>query len=106
MARHRPLERTRRRRGSAGGGNASDLPPRDPCRVLSDILDRRKFLIIIQLLLAGASICLMLLSATGLQTITSLIAFTFVGGIGAALMAPTWQAIVPELVQSRISKVP
>jgi hypothetical protein len=25
-------------------------------------------------------------------------AFTFLGGIGAALMAPTWQAIVPELV--------
>ncbi|ACP23040.1 putative MFS family transporter (plasmid) [Sinorhizobium fredii NGR234] len=69
-----------------------------PAGVLSDILDRRKFLIIIQLLLAGASICLMLLSATGLQTITSLIALTFVGGIGAALMAPTWQAIVPELV--------
>ncbi|WP_370125843.1 MFS transporter [Sinorhizobium fredii] len=69
-----------------------------PAGVLSDILDRRKFLIIIQLLLAGASICLMLLSATGLQTVTSLIALTFVGGIGAALMAPTWQAIVPELV--------
>lgn len=69
-----------------------------PAGVLADILDRRKFLIIIQLLLAAASICLMFLSAMGLQTITSLIAFTFVGGIGAALMAPTWQAIVPELV--------
>ncbi|APO76570.1 major facilitator superfamily protein [Rhizobium etli 8C-3] len=69
-----------------------------PAGVLSDILDRRKFLIIVQLLLAAASVCLMLLSAMGLQTVTSLIALTFVGGIGAALMAPTWQAIVPELV--------
>lgn len=69
-----------------------------PAGVLSDILDRRKFLIVIQLLLAAASICLMLLSATGLQSVSSLIALTFVGGIGAALMAPTWQAIVPELV--------
>ncbi|TIP90358.1 MAG: MFS transporter, partial [Mesorhizobium sp.] len=69
-----------------------------PAGVLSDILDRRKFLIFIQLLLAAVSTGLMLLSATGLQSVSSLIALTFVGGIGAALMAPTWQAIVPELV--------
>jgi MFS family permease len=69
-----------------------------PAGVLSDILDRRKFLIVIQLILATASISLLTLSATGLQSITSLVAFTFIGGIGAALMAPTWQAIVPELV--------
>lgn len=69
-----------------------------PAGVLSDILDRRKFLIAIQLILGSASICLLILSATGLQSISSLVALTFVGGIGAALMAPTWQAIVPELV--------
>ena len=32
---------------------------------------------------------------------TSLITLTFVGGIGAALMGPTWQAIVPELVPKK-----
>ncbi|WP_028353675.1 MFS transporter [Bordetella petrii] len=69
-----------------------------PAGVLSDILDRRKFLIGIQLLLAGTSITLMLLSALGLQSVASLVALTFLGGIGAALMGPTWQAIVPELV--------
>lgn len=69
-----------------------------PAGVLSDILDRRKFLIVIQLMLACVSVCLMLLSATGLQSVSSLIALTFAGGVGAALMAPTWQAIVPELV--------
>lgn len=69
-----------------------------PAGVLSDILDRRKFLIVIQLILASASVSLLVLSATGLQTVTSLVAFTFIGGIGAALMAPTWQSIVPELV--------
>ncbi|TEA77195.1 MFS transporter [Allopusillimonas ginsengisoli] len=72
-----------------------------PAGVLSDILDRRKFLIGIQLLLGTVSICLMLLSATGLQSVTSLIALTFFGGIGAALMGPTWQAIVPELVEKQ-----
>lgn len=60
-----------------------------PAGVLSDILDRRKFLIGIQLLMASVSICLLLLSATGLQTILSLVALTFVGGVGAALMGPT-----------------
>lgn len=72
-----------------------------PAGVLSDILDRRKFLIAIQLLLAATSVSLMLLSASGLQSVVSLIALTFMGGIGAALMGPTWQAIVPELVEKK-----
>ncbi|GAA5235428.1 MFS transporter [Verticiella sediminum] len=72
-----------------------------PAGVLADILDRRKFLIGIQFLLAGTSVSLMLLSAAGLQSVASLVALTFLGGIGAALMGPTWQAIVPELVQKR-----
>lgn len=69
-----------------------------PAGVLSDILDRRRFLIAIQIGLACVSGALMLLSLTGLMTVSSLIALTFLGGIGAALMAPTWQSIVPELV--------
>jgi len=72
-----------------------------PAGVLADILDRRKFLIGIQLLLASVSICLLLLSATGLQSVVSLIGLTFLGGVGAALMGPTWQAIVPELVERK-----
>ncbi|CAN7626844.1 MFS transporter [Rhizobium sp. LjRoot98] len=69
-----------------------------PAGVLSDILDRRKFLIAIQLLLASVSISLMLLSYMGMLSVSALIGLTFLGGIGAALMGPTWQAIVPELV--------
>lgn len=69
-----------------------------PAGVLSDILDRRRFLIGIQVLLAGVSTTLMLLSYTGLISVGSLIALTLVGGVGAALMGPTWQSIVPELV--------
>jgi MFS family permease len=72
-----------------------------PAGVLADILDRRKFLIGIQLLLAGVSLCLMLLSAAGLQSVASLVALTFLGGVGAALMGPTWQAVVPELVEKK-----
>jgi MFS family permease len=72
-----------------------------PAGVLADTLDRRKFLIGVQLLLASVSICLLLLSALGMQSVTSLVALTFLGGIGAALMGPTWQAIVPELVEKK-----
>ena len=69
-----------------------------PAGVLSDILDRRKFLIFVQIGLAGVSAALMLLALTGALSVTSLVALTFLGGVGAALMSPTWQSIVPELV--------
>ncbi|WP_028733439.1 MFS transporter [Rhizobium leguminosarum] len=70
-----------------------------PAGVLTDILDRRKFLIAVQLLLASVSITLMILAQTGLLSVGALIGLTFLGGVGAALMGPTWQAIVPELVK-------
>ncbi|AZO81927.1 MULTISPECIES: MFS transporter [unclassified Bosea (in: a-proteobacteria)] len=69
-----------------------------PAGVLSDILDRRKFLIAIQLLLACVSLALMALASLGQLSVPALVGLTFLGGVGAALMAPTWQAIVPELV--------
>lgn len=69
-----------------------------PAGVLSDILDRRKFLIAIQILLGCVSLSLMLLAGTGQLSVPALVGLTFLGGVGAALMAPTWQAIVPELV--------
>ncbi|MEH6721348.1 MAG: MFS transporter [Aurantimonas endophytica] len=69
-----------------------------PAGVLSDILDRRRFLIAIQLMLGCVSLTLCILALTGLMSVPALLSLTFVGGIGAALMGPTWQSIVPELV--------
>lgn len=69
-----------------------------PAGVLSDILDRRRLLIFVQLLLASISGTLLFLSHHNLLTVEYLVALTFIGGIGAALMGPAWQAIVPELV--------
>lgn len=69
-----------------------------PAGVLSDILDKRKFLIGIQILLACVSGTLLWLSRANALTVEYLVALTFIGGIGAALMGPTWQSIVPELV--------
>jgi MFS family permease len=69
-----------------------------PAGVLSDILDRRHLLIGVLLGLASVSASLSVLSATGAVSVEALVALTFLGGIGAALAAPSWQAIVPELV--------
>ncbi|WP_207484346.1 MFS transporter [Arenibaculum pallidiluteum] len=69
-----------------------------PAGVLSDIMDRRRMLIAVQCALACVSAALMLLASTGSATVASIAALTFLGGVGAALMAPSWQAIVPELV--------
>jgi len=69
-----------------------------PAGVLSDILDRRRFLIVVQVCLALVSGTLMLLAWRQALTIEILIALAFAGGIGAAMMGPTWQSIVPELV--------
>lgn len=75
-----------------------------PSGVLSDILDRRRFLLAVQVLLGCTSLTLALLAASGQLTVAYLIGLTFVGGIGAALMGPTWQSIVPELVPREILK--
>ncbi|MGX6566509.1 MFS transporter [Cupriavidus necator] len=69
-----------------------------PAGVLSDILDRRRFLIVIQVGLAMVSGSLMLLAWQDGLTIELLIGLAFLGGIGTAMMGPTWQSIVPELV--------
>jgi MFS family permease len=69
-----------------------------PAGVLTDILDRRRFLIFAQVLLILVSTSLLLLAATDTMTIPYLVALTFLGGVGAALAMPAWQAIVPELV--------
>ena len=69
-----------------------------PAGVLSDILDRRRFLLMIQVGLGLVSSCLAFLAWSGSVTVESLVLLTFLGGTGAALATPAWQAITPELV--------
>lgn len=75
-----------------------------PAGVLSDIFDRRRLLIGVQILLACVSLTLMTLASLDLLTVEALIGLTFLGGIGAALAAPAWQAVVPELVPREVLK--
>lgn len=69
-----------------------------PAGVLSDILDRRRLLIVLQIVLGTVSSLLAALAWTGTVSVESLIVLTFLGGVGAALATPAWQAITPELV--------
>lgn len=69
-----------------------------PSGALADVVDRRRLLIFTQawMLLAAAGLAAVTLA--GEATPEALLAFTFLLGVGGALNAPAWQAIVPELV--------
>ncbi|WP_369058255.1 MFS transporter [Caulobacter sp. 73W] len=69
-----------------------------PAGALADIVDRRRLLIAAQVLGLTAAAVLAVLTWFGLTTPYVLLAATFVAGIAAALSAPVFQAIVPELV--------
>src|SRR5258706_8179380 len=65
---------------------------------LADVVDRRRLLMITQTWMLFASAALGVLTLLGLTSIWVLLALTFLLGLGAALNAPAWQAIIPELV--------
>lgn len=72
-----------------------------PAGALADIVDRRKMLLAAQILGLLAALLLAILTLLDLVTPEVLLAGTFVLGIAAALSAPVFQAIVPELVDKR-----
>jgi len=69
-----------------------------PAGALADIVNRRKLLIAVNgaltLIVAGLGFLVWL----GRMTPEILLTFTFLVGAGSALIAPSWQAIVPSLV--------
>ncbi|MEM6974116.1 MAG: MFS transporter [Pseudomonadota bacterium] len=69
-----------------------------PAGALADILDRRRLLLSVNLVLAVVAASMTALVAGGMMTAPLLLLFTFLLGAGAAFMAPAWQAIVPGLV--------
>src|ERR1700722_4628527 len=72
-----------------------------PAGALADIVDRRRLLIVVEILITAVSAVFAFLVWVGMVTPLVLLAFTFLGGIGNALEAPVWQAIVPALVPKR-----
>jgi MFS family permease len=69
-----------------------------PGGALADIVDRRIFLLGTQIWTILAAILLAVLTLLHLMTAGWLLVLTFAIGIGSALTAPAWSAIVPELV--------
>jgi len=72
-----------------------------PAGALADIVDRRRYLLIVQLLMALTAVSLTVVTWSGMTTPVILVAFTFALGCGAAFNAPAWQALTPELVPQK-----
>jgi MFS family permease len=66
--------------------------------VLSDIIDKRRFLIAGEVSIAILSAIFAAMVWFGRVTPASLLWFTFLIGVANALTSPAWQAVVPELV--------
>src|SRR5581483_10935245 len=69
-----------------------------PAGALADVVDRRRVLLGTQGWMLAAAAALGVLALSGRTTPWSLLGLTFALGLGAAMNAPAWQAITPELV--------
>ena len=69
-----------------------------PGGALADIFDRRRFLIVLQVLQIIAGIGLTWLTFADQMTPPLLLGFTFVLGAASALATPAYEALIPELV--------
>ena len=69
-----------------------------PAGALADVMNRRQLLFAAQAGLGVLSLLLALLALADSLTPSLLLVAALLGGIGAALSGPAWQAIVPQLV--------
>jgi MFS family permease len=69
-----------------------------PAGALADIMDRRRLLIGVQLMLMAVAFALTILAYLGQMTPLLLLLLILAGGAGAAVAGPAFHAIVPELV--------
>lgn len=69
-----------------------------PAGVIADIFDRRKLLIVTQVWMFLVALILSIMSFQGLVGPFSILFFTFLMGIGAAMNGPAWQSMIPFIV--------
>ena len=69
-----------------------------PAGALADIVDKRRFLIIGEVAVTAVSALFAAIVSVGAATPGNLLLFTFLIGAVAAMTAPAWQSIVPQLV--------
>ena len=71
-----------------------------PAGAIADIVDRRRLLIVVQIYLLIVASLLAAMTLLSVVTPWGLLGFIFALGVGAALLMPTWSAIVPDLVSA------
>jgi MFS family permease/quinol monooxygenase YgiN len=69
-----------------------------PAGALADIIDKRRFIIVLEILITLVSAIFAVLVSADLVSPATLLLFTFLISVFAALEAPAWQSIVPQLV--------
>jgi MFS family permease len=69
-----------------------------PAGAIGDVFDRRRVLLVSQTFMLLAAALLAVLTFSGNVTPWVLLGLTFAVGAGRALTAPSWQAIIPQLV--------
>jgi MFS family permease len=72
-----------------------------PAGTIADLVDRRKLLLATETWMLLVALTLGVLTLTGQVSAGSLLALSFLIGLGSAFDAPAWQAIVPDLVERR-----
>jgi MFS family permease len=72
-----------------------------PAGALADIFDRRRLLMMAEIGITAVSTIFAILVWLDAVTPASLLVFTFLAGVGGALMALAWQSTVPQLVPKR-----
>ena len=66
--------------------------------ILADRFDRRRYIIVCQVWMMGVAATLAVLAYLGQLTHWNLLALAFCMGLGNAMNAPAWHAVVPEIV--------
>lgn len=69
-----------------------------PAGAMADVVDRRRIIIVTQIWMLAAAAALGVLALLDLTTPWTLLLLVLALGVGNALNAPAWQAIIPELV--------
>lgn len=69
-----------------------------PAGALADIVDKRRYLILVQVWMATMALLLTVLTLADLISVPLLLLLTLGMGIGTALMMPAWSSLTPELV--------
>jgi predicted MFS family arabinose efflux permease len=69
-----------------------------PAGALADIFDKRRFLIVVEVLYTALCVVYAAIVGLDLATPDNLLLFTFLIGAAGALTLPAWQSVLPQLV--------